>query len=342
MSTKISTDWHIAVSRSGGTTPASQTELRKYILKSFADCLDGTDHLVCGDLFNSFMVETAEVLETYKVLATWLAKYGKSLALMRGNHDFSIRGSQESSFDLLSSILQIHFPAQVIVARDVTIWKNFILVPHLPNNDLLDMAIEDIEFVKDKFVVFHANLDNPWAEAADHSLNVSMQQAKDLVARGATVLFGHEHVSRRLLGDKVVVLGNTAPSSISDCLGNDFKFAHRLEDGVLSTIPTWSRSGPNGYVEMDWQELDYDAEASFIRVTGEATAEQAEAVVEAIAKFRNKHSAFVISNAVRVDGVASQEALESASAETIRSFDVMSALLEGFDEREREVLRGLV
>jgi predicted phosphodiesterase len=347
MTTKISTDWHIGVTRSGGTTPASQVALRKYIIKTFADCLDDTDHLICGDLFNSFTVETSEVLETYKVLAAWLAKYGKKLAIVRGNHDYSVRGTQESSFDLLVSILQLQFPEQVTVARDVTIWKNFVLVPHLPNNDLLNMAIDSIEFVKDKFVVFHANLDNKFAEHSDHSLNVSLGQAKSLVDRGATVLFGHEHIARRLMNEKVIVLGNSAPSSVADCLGNDRKYAHRLSvaGAELERIKTWSSEGPSGYAEIDWRDLIPEDDAGcegFIRVTGNATAEEAEQVVEAIAKYRAKSSAFVITNAVVVDGLAGMDALAEYSAEAIKSFDVFGALLEGMNDREQTVLRGLV
>lgn len=338
MTTKISTDWHIGVSRSGGTTPASQVALRTALVDTLAECLDDNPHLIAGDLFDKFQIDTSEVLKTYKVFAEWLAKYGQPLTLIRGNHDHNERGSQVSSFDFLATVLEQQFPTLVTVARDVTHWREFILVPHLPNQDLLDQAIENLGDVAGKFVVFHANLANKFAEASDHSLNVSTEQVVDLIGRGATLLFGHEHISRSLYNGRVIVLGNTHPSSIADCIGHGSKYAYAIDGGV-SKVETWSSEG---YVEMDWQELDYDSTASFIRVTGSATVEQAEAVVEAVAKFRSKHSAFVISNAVRVDGVASQEALESASAETIRSFDVMSALLEGFDEREREVLRGLV
>lgn len=341
MNTKISTDWHVGVVRSSGTSAASQAQLKRYILSSLADCLDDSDHLVCGDLFNSFTVDSVEVLAAYAVFAAWLDEFGKKLALVRGNHDHHESNGKLSSFDLLASILQMHYPDQVVVARDVTEWKNFILVPHLPNNDLLNLAIDGLGDVAGKFVVFHANLANMFASHSDHSLDVSMAQAKSLVDRGATVLFGHEHISRRLMGEKVIVLGNSVPSSISDCLTNNFKFAHRVLDGQISTIPTWSRTGPNGYEEMDWRDL-HESEAKFIRIVGSATAEEAEAVVEAVAKYRAKSGAFVVGNAVVVDGLAAMDALEEASAETIKSFDVMSALLSYLNEEEQVAVRGLV
>ena len=50
----------------------------------------------------------------------------------------------------------------------------------------------------------------------------------------------------------------------------------------------------------------------------------------------------MVGNAVKVDGLAEMDSLEAASAETIKSFDVFGALLEGMSERESEVLRSLL
>ena len=345
MRTMISTDWHLSVTRTGGTTPSTQVKLRDYLAVSLANCLGSEDHLICGDLFDKFTVDTSEVIRAYEIFSTWLQQYGKNLALVRGNHDFSVRGDQVCSFDLLATILQSQFPDQVTVARDVTVWKNFVLVPHLPNQDLLNLTIENLRDVSGKFVVFHANFDNGYCEHSDHSLNVSMVQAKRLVEEGATVLFGHEHVAKAALSGKVIVLGNTAPSSVADCLGNDAKYAHVLhDDGELEKVQTWSRTGPNGYSEIDWRELELNPEADkgFIRVTGSAEAAEAEAVVDTISKYRAKSTSFVVTNAVRIAGMADMSAMSEVAAESIKTFDVLTALLEELDERERKVVKEML
>ena len=190
-------------------------------------------------------------------------------------------------------------------------------------------------------MIVHANYANKFTEHSDHSLNVSREFAAKFVEAGGRILFAHEHQAKKDFDGKVWIMGNQWPSSVADCLGNNFKYAHRLEGSVLSAISTWSVTDPSGYAEMDWQEL-VDIGVAFIRITGTATAEQAEAVVEAVAKFRKDSNAYVVSNAVKVDGMQAMDALEEASAESIKAFDVLGALLEGLSEREADILRGLL
>ena len=193
MKTKVTTDYHVAVKRVGGTTPLSQENLRQYIRAALDHQLDDNDHLIAGDLFSDFTVDTYELVETYKIFSTWLSSYGRRLALVRGNHDFSIRGMAISSFDLLSTILTEQFPQQVTIASCVTYWKQFVLVPHLPNNDILTTELSNLSSVTGKVVVFHANVNNFFAAEAQHSLNVTIEQVEDLVSRNNLVIFGHEH-----------------------------------------------------------------------------------------------------------------------------------------------------
>ena len=340
MRTKITTDWHLSVRRMAGTTPESQGGLREYLRASLANQLDDTDHLIAGDLLHDFTIDTAEMMEIYSIFATWLYRYDRKLALLRGNHDYSMRGAQASSFDLLGLILKERFPNQVTVADEVTEWKQFVLVPHLPNNDELDLAVSKLSGVTNKVVVFHANVDNFHAADSQHSLNLSMEQIEDLVSRGNLVLCGHEHQYRSLVGGKCVVLGNTAPSSVADCIGSPKKYAWVIDDNGLSKIETWSAD--EHFLRVDWRDLDNVGDYDFIRVEGTAKAEEAALVVDAIAKFRGKHTAYVISNAVQIDG---QEGLEEAAQVTfdnVKGFDVMSALLAELEPEERKVIEGVM
>ena len=339
MTTKITTDWHCGVKRVAGTTPVTQQQLRDGLRAELAAQLDDHDHLIAGDLLDSFTVDTGEVIALYHIFADWLTKYGRRLALLRGNHDFSMRGSAASSFDLLSSILRAQFPEQVTVASEVTEWKQFILVPHLPNNDILNLEVAKLGDVRDKVVVFHANVDNFFASDSQHSLNLSMEQVEDLVGRGNLVLVGHEHQHRQLVDGRCVVLGNTAPSSVADCLGNDAKFCAYVSGTEYELVETW-RADDN-FAELDWRDLS-DGGHKFIRVVGDATAEQAADVVNAIAKFRQASSAMVISNAVRIEGQELLAEMGVDSVEAIKKFDVTGAIFSRLTEREIEVVKELL
>ena len=327
-----------------GTTPATQQQLRDVLRDKLAATLDDNDHLIAGDLLDHFTVETSELIALYHVFSEWLTKYGRRLALIRGNHDFSIRGSQASSFDLLASILRAQFPDQVTVADVVTEWKQFVLVPHLPNNETLNIEVSKLKDVRDKVVVFHANIDNFFAADSQHSLNLEMEQVEDLVSRGNLVLCGHEHQYRELVNGRCVVLGNTYPSSIADCLGNDRKVAAYVTVTDIELEETWEAFGD--YCEIDWQELRNGTAAPdehrFIRITGEAKADQAADVVNVVAKFRQMSDALVIGNAVKVAGQAVFDEMALESTESIKAFDVLNAIYSQLEPREVEVVRSLI
>ena len=342
MRTKITTDWHIGVKRSAGTTPFSQIALGRYLREALKAQLGDEDHLIAGDLLDSFTVDTGELMATYHIFADWLRYSGKQLALVRGNHDYHESGSKVSSFDLLSSILKTQFPDQVTVATDVTEWKQFVLVPHLANNEILDIAIEALSRVENKVVVFHANVDNKFTAESQHSLNLSMGQVTALTLRGNLVICGHEHQNRKLLDGRVLILGNGAPSSVADCLGNSHKYSALVSGTDYTLTKIWDAA--TEFTEVNWQDIPATGLETFqfIRVTGDCTADQAALMVNTIANLRQSSNAYVISNAVKVEGVAQMEGLAEMSLSEMSKFDVLGALLEEMTEREQKTIKELL
>lgn len=339
MKTKITTDWHIGIKRVGGTTPESQSALRQYLRNSLQVQLEHNDHLIAGDLFNDFTIDTLDLLETYRIFSAWLFKYGKKLALVRGNHDWKPSGeNKRSSFDLLGAILKQHFPEQVTVASTVTEWKQFILVPHLANSDILNLEISKLKDVSNKVVVFHANVGNFFAAETQHSLNLTMEQVEDLVSRDNLVIFGHEHQYRSLVSGRCVVLGNTAPSSIADCMGSPFKYAAMVEGTQYELKPAWDANG--SYIEANWRDLTNIDGYNFIRVVGNATALEAAAVIKAVSQLRQRSEAFVITSAVKVEG--QDMTMNTESIESIRAFDLLGAIYAELNEREIETVKELM
>ena len=338
-------DLHFGVGRSAGTTPASRLALKKYLIDSAKAFISGhcrDDHLIIlGDLFDGFTVDESDVLEVFDLLNHYLCVSSGNLFLVAGNHDWNPRGDKVSSFHLLARIMSSQSTRVTVLDYRLShIEKGLAAIPHCPNQDLFDLELEAAHREMDAgFLLLHANCDSEFATHSDHSLNVNREWIHRFRDKGITLVFAHEHQRREFQG--VQVLGNQFPSSIADCLGNTEKFAWRITGSQLEPIQTWHRSG--NYLDVNWRELaNADLTTPLIRVSGDAASSEAEAVVNALSSARRASSAFVIANAVRVDGMAEMENMAALNADAIRSFDVLAALLEELDEKEREVVKGLL
>jgi hypothetical protein len=311
--------------------------------------------VINGDLFDAFTVEPAEVVRVYGTFADWLAKNQKNmLTFIQGNHDWNPRGDKLSSFHMLAHFMSRQYGEHVVRVIDkgytpvsVGVWA----IPHMPNQDLFDMevqkAVENGPVVEGEtwYLLLHCNYCSTFAEHSDHSLNISAAQVTALANAGWHLILGHEHQHRLL--PHATIVGNQWPSSISDCLAHGsaqkdgLKYAMRLDPKVgYDLITTWDAIGD--YTEMDWRQLDLNVPDRFIRVTGDASAAEAEAAVSAIARFRQKSEALIVGNAVKVEGVSAIEGFDGSIQDTIKSFDVLSALLEELTPREAEVVKELM
>lgn len=345
----ILNDIHLGVQRSAGTTLASATSLRNWLLGQTTQVLADTDGpvLIAGDLFDGFNVTTETLAHTYFMFSTWLAaKTQAKLYLLPGNHDLSRDSTKMSSFHLLQLLLSAQFPAQVVNLNEPGhVAGNIYAVPHLANQELFDAALAEMRghlqgVPGEKWLVLHANYDNHFAVQADHSLNVTPEQADEFALVDTTLLFAHEHQTRQPKSN-VICMGNQFPSSIADCLGNDAKFAHVIiGDLMLDKVKTWQRQG--SYAELDWT-LDLasvDPDLEFIRVVGTADYTDNAAVVDAINTLRQSHPAFVITNAVQIKSLNDQDDT-AASLEAAQEFDVLAYVYAKLDAKQVEKLKEL-
>ena len=359
----ILNDLHLGVSRKAGVTPASSEALRTYIFEQFRRLLNqskGEDLLIAGDLFDQFEVAPRDWFETYFYLSEWLYEPGNKLTLVAGNHDHSPKAARMSSFRMLAGVLdQQHGDSvRVIDTNEYAcaapgVWA----VAHHDNQDMFDVALKALmDLTKDgDFLVLHANYDNKFAEQSDHSLNVSNDVARDFGNKGVHLVFAHEHqhrseipVGANATHPGVTIMGNQFPTSVSDCLGNDqkrFHFIDRTSDGRLGIgfQACWHHY-ENGFIQIDWHDLDEEHVLhNFIRITGEATAAEASEVINTIHRFRQKCSAdvFVVSNAVKVDGIVESEELPEAF-EAANTFDVLDYIYKQLEPTELKVVQKIV
>lgn len=328
-------DIHAGVIRSGGTTPATSVKLRLQVAERFGDLLghcNGGDVIINGDLFDEFMVPFTDLWRITELSLEFLARSPEScLYVCRGNHDIAKNTTMMSAFDLYCRFLgQVHQKDRFVAITEpfhILKHKAFV-IPHMPNQDLFDLAMAQVK--PTKFLFVHCNYDNKFAMEKDHSLNMTPDQARD--APVDHIIFGHEHQRSSHLAGKVVVVGNQIPSSVSDCLGNDAKYALKIHDGKLEFIPVWDADSPAGLARVDWRALKEQPDNfDFVRVEGEASSAEAAEVISAIAKFRTKSQALVVSNAVQIDGVQTDEGALRSSLEDAKGFDVIKALLDSLE-----------
>lgn len=357
----IINDTHLSVNRVSGTTPQSREDLRNCVFAEFDKLLhiaDGHDLAILGDLFDAFEVAPRDWLQTYLMLAGWCANNPTSdLFLIAGNHDVSSKADKVSSFETLCEVLVNQFGDEQVhqVGIDACEYfgtnlthPSFYAVAHHRNQELFDLTLAKVlsSCQRGDYVLLHANYDNKFAEQADHSLNVSEAQALEFTKKGVDLLFAHEHHHRREIphgtpadGGSVVCLGNQIPTSVSDVLGRADKFYWELWEEGLRKHRVWGAE--DNYAELDWRSLPQDSHAKFIRVVGDAVNAEAAQVIDAIHRFRQKSNAFVITNAVKIEGIADIESLPS-TLEAAKKFDVMEFVYKQLDETEAALIRKIV
>lgn len=347
----VTSDLHLGVTRSGGTTPQSQQALRDYLRESLRDLLEyykGEHVVINGDFFDAFQVETSEVIKAYEILADHLRT--GSLTMIMGNHDASAKADKISSFHLLCHFLQA-LGTDRFQMRDhnhgfCKVEGKVYAISHCMNQSLFDLELDKamVEDGKGKYLLLHCNYKNGFAENSDHSLNINDEQVGNLMVQGWTLILGHEHVGYELRGGRVIVVGNQFPSSIADCLGNQTKHALVIDAEGHRYVETWEAF--ENYTEIDWKELAAGTAApddhSFIRVTGDATALESADVIKSISRLRQTSDCFVLSNAVRVEGQDMVSDMADQTIENIRAFDVLNAIYLELEPDEVECVKGLL
>lgn len=350
----VCNDIHIGTKRASGTTPRSQASLGDYLHSSFKSLLSAhTDKsvIINGDLFDQFNVDGVDLIRCYETLSDWLHDSKGRLVLVAGNHDWSPKAAKISSFGMLCHFLQSRFGERVQVVDhnsgftrvDDRVWA----IPHMPNQDLFDVEIDKaIASGEGGMLLLHCNVMSTFAERSDHSLNISDEQIRNL--KNFRLIIGHEHQGRSFgVGETIVdVVGNQFPSSVSDCLAHGNAQRDGLKRAIViggdlgvSSVETWDAIG--SFVEVDWRNLPLSIH-QFVRVIGDASVEEAAEVVNAIAKFRARSDAFVITNAVKIEGVQGMDDLAEMSFDEIQKFDVLQALLDTLSEDEARVVKGVL
>lgn len=328
----VISDTHIGTVRSSGTTLASQAALTAYIHESFRNLLPDSDLMILGDAFDKAEVPLSDLLETYTTLSTWLSK-GYHLYAISGNHDDHRTTGKLSSFDMLGCLLTREYPNTVTIVKGGGAMTPYgYVISHMPNQAMFDAEL--VKVPECEVLYLHVNYDNFFAAQSDQSLNISKQQVEACKAK--RIVIAHEHAQK--VEGKVTIPGCQIPTSISDWQGCEAKHVTTVTDtGTVTMQKVVEKS--EDYIEQPWSS-PVITDHKFVKLVGTATAEQAAQVVSAVAKFRAISTAFVVANGVQISSESGVEGFDE-SLESVRSFDVMSALGELLSRDEMTVLKEL-
>lgn len=315
MRTLILNDLHLGVKRQAGTTKQSRKELEEWVLNEFENLINiGYDRvLILGDLFDKRNVEEHIMHRVIKMLA------GVDCIIVAGNHDLGgINDHTLSSAEFVAKLSNSYWLDDPELIDEGEIF----IIPHVHDQEEFDKAVQ---ICPDNVIMMvHCNIDSPFAHG-DHSLNLSLQQMKDLDVRGVKVISGHEHTKREMMN--VTILGNQFPSSIADCLGGD-KYCHILEDGELKAVRMWPIDN------IFYSGKTPEEEHKFISITGECELNEYAGIVREVAELRKTSSAFIVKNSVKVkEFVAEQDDAE------VTDFNILDMWVNEMPEIVREKVK---
>lgn len=326
----IIADPHGGLKRQAGTTPRSMNEYslqQESLLKGVMASCEAREIILLGDIFDRDIVDYGTLFSTAEALCCFPGKK----YLVKGNHDQGGNQEKLTAFDLLGYMLT--GDNTIMVKEPTEIEPGCWVVPHLHNQGAFDEAISSLP--DGCTLLTHCNYDNGFALEKDHSLNLAREQAE----RFGHVILGHEHAKRDLPG--VDILGALFPCNIGECgVAKGFHYW----DGPGHDVefrPVWWPHVQEGYLEIDWRELLKSPNcAKFVRVIGNASAEEAAQVVEEVSKYRALSDAYFVSNSVKVGTIELGE-LEDFEDGKLAGFDALGALKEMLPQKFHERMEAL-
>lgn len=214
------TDPHLGKVLSSHTTPASRERLKnslysqaKGICSDYSETEDENYIFCAGDLFDKFSNKEETLLQGYEILEA-------VNICLAGNHDLIADTAESSSLQLLNVLMGGDSPAAL---EPISMYEDedFYVygIPHVTTQKQFEAELLKVKGQRNKtnILVLHCNYDSDFA-TQETSLNLTQETATFLLEqRGFNfILIGHEHNPRRCLGGRVIIMGNTHPTSFHD------------------------------------------------------------------------------------------------------------------------------
>lgn len=249
MKVTVFTDPHLGVSRQAHTTRESAARLKSELYEQAMMIIDDSKHpLICvGDLFDKAQNNEATLVQGYNVAS-------RCQLTLSGNHDELNREGVVTSLQALKDMGVKICSAPTMSDPYFEAHGAMYFVPHHASQELFllacgQAAIHAAEHRDGQACILflHCNYDFSLA-IEDNTLNLPASTATVLLEQFDKILIGHEHNPSLHQEGRVVILGNTMPTSFAD-ISDKFSYTLDLETAELTKHLVWAKD--NHYVEIE-------------------------------------------------------------------------------------------
>lgn len=325
------TDPHLGLGARTNTSAKSTVLLDEKISVIATGLVNAHSNVVlAGDLFHRSHNKE-------KVIAAGIAVASKCDIVLGGNHDNTQRADDQSSMDIVAtvcdSVLQVGvgkveiFPELIFDSGET-----MTVVPHHSSQELFDKAVEEACKYKGNIVTLHCNFNNPFVDEIETALNLSIEQAEELLKHYDYIVIGHEHNTRWEMNDRLLALGNIHPTGYSD-ISNKYLWTFTKEGGFEKEL-IWDKS--TGYMSLSAADIynlpeeefeldEDDASPQFVDIVGSIDAENMPDLAHRISLIWDKWQPFMVRNQAN----AVTETTESLMEEGYKIEDFSSKIRGG-------------
>lgn len=318
----IFSDPHLGVGRQAHTTAESSKRLDKALFNAAMQAKsEEHPNFIAGDLFD-------KTFNSERVICQGIAVAAGNTVTLAGNHDETNREGTICSLEVVQQ-------AECQVLRNKKVGENGVFqpavgmfaIPHTTTQELFDKALADAIKLSqlgegNNYLFLHCNRGSPIGEKSDSTLYVSDEQEDELLKHFTRIFYGHEHGHSVLKGGRVVVIGNTHPTSFSD-ISDKFRIELNTKTDEMQVINIWDAQ--KLYLELEvGTPLTTQGEQQFILVKGSATRTETAAYIEQC------WEAFPSAYAIRPMVTFPEEVVTKAqSAEPVNLLQMIETDLEG-------------
>ena len=272
----IFSDTHLNVSRQAHTTAESSKKLNDRLYEQAINCLSMEhENVIVGDLFDKTFNPEWAIIQGINI--------ANQALVLAGNHDETNREGTKCSLEV------VHASGGQVVRQlrmghpHVKVIGDMILVPHHATQELFDQALEEaikisMELRGYRYLFVHCNRGEAIGDKSDSTLYLSDEQEDKLLGYFNRIFYGHEHKAATHKGDKVVVCGNTFPTSFGD-IGTKYRYFLDTDTDVMTSEVIWDVE--TGFLEVTiGEELPTMDSAEFVLIKGSATRKETAEMIE--------------------------------------------------------------
>lgn len=339
------TDPHIGTKRAAHTTRESSKLLQTALYEAALEAAKSSDNSVClGDLFDRSLNPEDVLVQGFNVAehCRWV---------LSGNHDCLNREGVVTSLEALKEMHCHIISAPVMSVPFFATDEACYMVPHHASQELFEQALfQAAEHAakqregKASVLMLHCNYDCAF-DIEDDTLNLSHAMAEELLVAFDYIFIGHEHKPSTHFDGRLVILGNTHPTSFAD-VSDKFSYTLQIDDGFIQLDQTCIWSAADHYREIKLgAELPNLTGVQFVDVVGVAEADDALVVSEFVQSiWKSSDQLLAVRNNVQISdhlqGVSVDDSrpalvdLKAKIAEDLQGSDMLSLYQQLLQEIE--------